>query len=111
MDNNVSWQGHLSGIEIMDNVFIGAYSIIIGDVKIGSNVIIGAGSVITKDVPDGVVIAGNPAKIIGDFERFHKERIEIDANKPNYSRNFRYEHIWNIFNEQNRKTYQKMKGN
>ncbi|MCB1647607.1 MAG: N-acetyltransferase [Pseudomonadales bacterium] len=35
-------------------------------VNIGSNAIIGAGSVVTKDVPDNAIVAGNPAKIVGE---------------------------------------------
>lgn len=38
-------------IEIMDNVFIGTGSTIIGGVRIGPNAIVAAGSVVTKDVP------------------------------------------------------------
>jgi len=34
-------------------------------VIIGKNSVVAAGSVVTKDVPDGVVVAGNPAKKIG----------------------------------------------
>ena len=33
-------------------------------VTIGDNVTIGAGSVVVKDVPSGVVVVGNPAKVI-----------------------------------------------
>ncbi len=71
-------------IEIMDNVFIGCNTVILGNVKIGPNVIIGAGSVITKDVPPNSVVAGNPAKKIGTFEEYvekrKKEVIFLDAN-------------------------------
>lgn len=45
-------------IEVMDNVFIGANSTILYDVKIGPNAIIAAGSVVTKDVPAGVIVGG-----------------------------------------------------
>tara|TARA_A100001015_G_C14804596_1_gene638362 strand:+ start:79 stop:591 length:513 start_codon:yes stop_codon:yes gene_type:complete len=34
-------------------------------VSIGQNSVVAAGAVVTKDVPDGVVVAGNPAKQIG----------------------------------------------
>lgn len=51
---------------IGDNVFIGAGAKIIGPVKIGNNVTIGANSVVTKDIPSGVVVAGNPAKLISN---------------------------------------------
>ena len=36
--------------------------------KIGDNSVVGANSVVTKDVPSGVVVAGNPAKIIKNIE-------------------------------------------
>jgi serine O-acetyltransferase len=36
-----------------DNVFVGAGSRIIGDVRIGDDVFIGTGCVVTRDVPDG----------------------------------------------------------
>lgn len=62
-------------IEIMDNVFIGANSTILYDVRIGSNVIIGAGSMVTRDIPDNSVAAGVPAKVIGTFDDFVARRI------------------------------------
>ncbi len=62
------YKQYLGTIEIGDNVFIGARSIIMYNVKIGSNCIIGAGSVVTKDVPNNSVVAGVPAKIIGNYQ-------------------------------------------
>ena len=50
-------------IEIMNNVFIGANTIIQYDVRIGSNVIVAAGSVITKDIPDNSIVAGVPPEL------------------------------------------------
>lgn len=49
---------------IGNNVNIGANSVIIGEITIGDNSVVAAGSVIIKDVPSGVLVAGNPAKII-----------------------------------------------
>lgn len=51
-------------ITIGHHVWIGGRTIINPGVTIGNNVVIGSGSVVTKNVPDGVVTAGNPAKII-----------------------------------------------
>lgn len=50
--------------EIGDDVWIGYGSIILGGISIGSGTIIAAGSVVTKDIPCGVIVGGNPAKII-----------------------------------------------
>ena len=55
-------------INIEDNVFIGANSIILKGVTIAKNSVIGAGSVVTKDVSENSIVAGNPAKEIGKIE-------------------------------------------
>jgi putative colanic acid biosynthesis acetyltransferase WcaB len=49
---------------IGDYVEVGCHVCIIGDVYVGNEVVIGAGSVIIKDVPSGVMVAGNPGRII-----------------------------------------------
>jgi acetyltransferase-like isoleucine patch superfamily enzyme len=43
---------------------IGSGATILSNVVIGERAIVGAGSVVTRDVPDGVIVAGNPARII-----------------------------------------------
>ena len=60
-------------IHIGNNVFIGARSTILYDVKIGNNVIIGAGSVVTKDIPDNSVVAGIPARDIKSFDEYEQK--------------------------------------
>ena len=57
-------------IEIRSNVFSGVNSIITPGVKMEDNVIIAAGSLVTKSVPSGAIIAGNPAKSIGDYTAY-----------------------------------------
>ena len=69
-----SFQEQLGCIEIMDNVFVGANSIIMPNVRIGENTIIATGSIVTKDIPANSVAAGSPAKRIGDFDDFVKKR-------------------------------------
>jgi acetyltransferase-like isoleucine patch superfamily enzyme len=61
-------------IEIMDNVFIGCNSTILGGITIGNNVVVAAGSVVTKDVPPNSVVAGNPAKVIESFDDYINKR-------------------------------------
>lgn len=53
-----------SPINIGDDVFIGANSIVLKGVTIGDRAIIGAGSVVTKAVPADEIWAGNPARFI-----------------------------------------------
>ncbi|MGB7339479.1 MAG: acyltransferase [Phototrophicaceae bacterium] len=45
---------------------IGSNATILPGVTIGENAIVGAGAVVTHDVPDYAIVAGVPAKIIGD---------------------------------------------
>lgn len=61
---------------IGDNVFVGAYSIIMPGVKIGNNVVIGSGSVVTKNVPDNSVVAGNPARIISTYDDYISKHMK-----------------------------------
>lgn len=51
-------------VDIGNDVFIGASTVILKGVKIGDGAVIGAGSVVVTDIPSNVVAAGNPAKII-----------------------------------------------
>lgn len=51
-------------IEIEDDVWVGALSIILKGFTIGAGSIIGAGSVVTKSIPADCVAAGNPCKVI-----------------------------------------------
>lgn len=55
-----------SPIIIEDDVFIGARSIILKGVRIERCSLIGAGSVVSKNVEAFAIVAGNPAKKIGD---------------------------------------------
>jgi acetyltransferase-like isoleucine patch superfamily enzyme len=53
-------------ISIGNSVFVGSGAIILGKCKVGDNCIEAAGSVVTKSFPDYSIIAGTPARIIGD---------------------------------------------
>ena len=59
-----------------------ADSTIMYDVKIGPNAIVAAGSVVTKDVPEGTIVGGNPAKVIGKFEDFVIKRNKKTEQRP-----------------------------
>jgi len=45
---------------------IGSNATILASLTIGVGALVGAGAVVTRDVPDYAVVAGNPARVIGD---------------------------------------------
>ena len=53
-------------VTVGKNAFIGTRAMILPGVCIGDRVIVGAMSVVPKDVPDHQIVAGNPAKKIGE---------------------------------------------
>jgi len=58
-------------VEIEDYVFVGPRAIILPGVKIGKGAVVAAGAVVTKEVAPFKIVAGVPAKEIG--ERKNKE--------------------------------------
>ena len=67
-------------VNIGNNVFIGAESVVLPGVTIGSNVIIGANSTVTHDIPEGMVVAGSPARVICTLEEYlNKERARMET--------------------------------
>ena len=64
--NDPSLQLITKPITVGKNAFIGTRAMILPGVCIGERVIVGAMSVVSKDVPDHQVVAGNPAKKIGE---------------------------------------------
>lgn len=65
-----SRKSYRANIIIGDNVFIGTGAIVLPGINIGNNVVIGAGSVVTKNISNNTLVAGNPAKIIGNIDDF-----------------------------------------
>ncbi|HMF87802.1 MAG TPA: DapH/DapD/GlmU-related protein [Gemmatimonadaceae bacterium] len=49
---------------IEDGAFIGSDTMLVAPVRVGRKASTGAGSVVTKDVPDGVKVAGIPARAV-----------------------------------------------
>ena len=75
-------------VDIGDNVFIGAESVVLPGVKIGNNVIIGANSTVTRDIPDNSVAAGNPAKVICSLNEYLEKHRNLMESAPKYDESF-----------------------
>ncbi|MFR9211416.1 MAG: acyltransferase [Intestinibacter bartlettii] len=71
-------------VNIGNNVFIGAESVILPNITIGDNIIIGANSTVTKDIPSNSVYAGSPAKFICTVDEYIKKNKENMKNSPIY---------------------------
>jgi acetyltransferase-like isoleucine patch superfamily enzyme len=63
-------QGHgpSAPVTLRAGCWISAGAIILPGVTIGENSVVGAGSVVTRSIPSGVVVAGNPARIIREIK-------------------------------------------
>lgn len=72
-------------IKVGNNVYIGGCSLILPGVNIGDNVIIGAGSVVTKSIDNGLIVAGNPARIVGKTEDFVEKIRNYDVGSKGMS--------------------------
>lgn len=53
-------------VEIEDYVFVGPRAIIMPGKKIGRGAVVAAGAIVTHDVPPGKIVAGVPARVIGE---------------------------------------------
>ena len=60
-------------IRLGENVWIGARSVLLGEVEIGDGSVIGAASVVRGNIPPGTIYAGNPARQIGVVGRRQRQ--------------------------------------
>jgi acetyltransferase-like isoleucine patch superfamily enzyme len=67
-------------VDIGDDVWIGYGAIVLSGIRVGHGAVVAAGSVVTQDVAPFAIVAGNPAKPVGERlqgadRQFHLERI------------------------------------
>ena len=67
-------------VVIGDYVYLGSNSLIMPGVTIGDNVLVAAGSVVTKSIPSGLVVGGNPARVICTIEQYIERNKQYNLN-------------------------------
>ena len=71
-------------ITIGNNCFIGQRSTLLYGVTLANNIIVATGSVVTKSFSEeNIIIAGNPARIVGTWENFYNKRKEYGLSRAN----------------------------
>lgn len=50
---------------VEDGAWIGANAVVLPNVTVGRGAVVGAGAIVTRDVPSLAIVAGNPARVIG----------------------------------------------
>lgn len=86
-------------IVIEDNAYIGSRSIILPGVVVGEGSLVAAGSVVTKSVPSGVVVAGNPAKIVCSVKEFYERNIKYNVGTKNMPPASKYQYLMSLPND------------
>jgi acetyltransferase-like isoleucine patch superfamily enzyme len=85
LPNSAPWGNRFGSIQVLDNSFVGANSILMPDIVIGPNAIVGAGSLVNQSVPPDTVVAGVPIRHIFTLneyiERYKEKWISIEATK------------------------------
>lgn len=69
-------------VVVGDRVWIGLGATVLGGVTIGEGAVVAAGAVVTKDVAPYTIVAGTPARAIG--ERTRDLRYQLDY-RPNWA--------------------------
>ena len=68
------------GVVVEDGAALGARAVLLPGVTVGRGALVGAGSVVTRSVEPGVVVAGNPARVMGRREDLPCPSEEIPPN-------------------------------
>lgn len=69
----------LDRVRILRDSFLGERAIVLPGVTIGPRAMVAAGAVVTRDVGEGMLAAGNPARVYGRFDEYIERQRETVA--------------------------------
>ena len=64
-------------VVIEDEVLVGANAVVLEGCRVGKGSVVAAGAVVTNDVPAGVVVAGQPARVIKQIDQKTKDKTGL----------------------------------
>ncbi|SEK70043.1 Acetyltransferase (isoleucine patch superfamily) [Roseovarius nanhaiticus] len=67
--------GVFGRISVGNNCFVGVNAVLLPNTKIGKNSIVGAAAVVKGDYPEGSIIAGNPARVVGKTSDYRVKKL------------------------------------
>jgi UDP-2-acetamido-3-amino-2,3-dideoxy-glucuronate N-acetyltransferase len=70
------------GTRVRAGASIGTHATLMGGITVGRSALIGAGAVVTADVPDYAIVAGVPARCIGDVR--DRNPAALVKERPDY---------------------------
>jgi maltose O-acetyltransferase len=68
-------------VVIEDHVWIGSRAMILGGVTLGRGAVVAAGAIVTRDVPPLAIVAGIPARVVGERPESATHYV-LDSNFP-----------------------------
>lgn len=85
----------LGRVDVGRNCFIGARAMLLPGTCLGDGVIVGANAVVKGSFPDGVILAGNPARVVGDNKKLLEKHIAKGDISYWRGENYdRFEPVW-----------------
>ncbi len=64
-------------VVIEDGVLVGANAVVLEGCRVGQGSVVAAGAVVTSDVPPGVVVAGQPARVIKEVDARTRDKTSL----------------------------------
>lgn len=98
----------IGNVNIGNNVFVGAETVILPNVNIGDKVVIGANSTVTNDIPSNSVAVGSPARVICSFDEYMEKNRALMSTNPVYGEEYTLR--GNITPEMKEQMYKELEG-